>query len=170
MDTPTQRGGDGVLNTLDLIETLRRVTNIDTSRPTRIYRGLPCSAASAQAVGGSVRSAGVLIVGAAQNGQRPIYLMADQTLSLVGFSLGLGSGQTTINFTPAPQLTPSLTDTTVTGTLAAAWLEGLNLRAGQQVLLGYVTASDGPASIFAASGNTADGRTWSFRTQEARPR
>ena len=36
------RGGDGQLTTLDLLITLRRVTNIDTSRPRRLSRGLIC--------------------------------------------------------------------------------------------------------------------------------
>jgi len=166
LDTANQRGGDGVLNTLDLLALLRRVTNIDTSRPTRTSLGLSCSSASAQAVRSPDQYAGALFVGALVNGQRPVYLLADQALSLAGFSLGLGVGNTRIQFVSAPGLSPSLVDTEVPGVLAAAWLNGLSLPAGERVLLGYIGAPEGSVKLFGASGNTADsGRTVHFRLQ-----
>jgi len=167
LDTANQRGGDGVLNTLDLLALLRRVTNIDTSRPTRTSLGLSCSSASAQAVRSPDQYAGALFVGPLVNGQRPVYLLADQALSLAGFSLGLGVGNTRIQFVSAPGLSPSLVDTEVPGVLAAAWLNGLSLPAGERVLLGYIGAPEGSVKLFGASGNAADtGRTVHFRLQE----
>ena len=44
LDTDTVRGGDGVLNNLDLIRMLRRITNIDTSRPVRTSAPRTCGA------------------------------------------------------------------------------------------------------------------------------
>ncbi len=172
VDTPTQRGGDGLLNTLDLIETLRRATNIDISRPTRVSRGLCSVSPQAVTAQKSVDYAGVVIVGPGQNGQRPVYLQADLDLPLAGFSLGLSVGQTTLPFAPASRLTPSLTDSPSPGVLAAAWLDGLNLTAGQPLLLGYIGAGAGagPVTLYSASGNTADGHSISFRLQEAQPR
>jgi hypothetical protein len=42
VDTPTTRGGNGVINTLDMIVILQRATNSDPSRPRRTSRGLSC--------------------------------------------------------------------------------------------------------------------------------
>lgn len=164
-DTTGQRGGDGILNTLDLLEELRRVANTDASRPTRASRSLTCAAVSAQSIATSQVYAGTVIIGPSQNGRRAIYLVADRDLSLVGLSIGLGVGQTQVRFTPAPDLPPSVSDTALPGVLAAAWLNGLTLPAGQRVLLGYV--GEGTVKLYGALGNGTDGSDVSFRLQGA---
>jgi hypothetical protein len=153
-DTPTVRGGNGMLNTVDLIYTLRRVTNVDTSRPRRYSRNIqPCTAgAGPQLVAQAFQpvqpseAAGRLQFGsprAAEGGAMriPVYLEADRALELAGlsFSIGMtGLRPGTWNLEPGTAPPPTLVDPDVPGVLAVAWLEGLQVAAGQRLLLGYV--------------------------------
>jgi hypothetical protein len=151
-DTPTVRGGNGTLNTVDLIYTLRRVTNVDTSRPRRYSRNLPCTAgAGPQLVAQAMPSgepAARLQFGSpmtAENGglRVPVYLEAARALELAGlsFSIGMtGLQPGTWNLQPGTAPPPTLIDTDVPGVLSIAWLEGLQVAAGQRLLLGYVVA------------------------------
>jgi hypothetical protein len=152
-DTPTVRGGNATLNTVDLIYTLRRVTNVDTSRPRRYTRSIqPCTAgAGPQLVAQAVPSgepAARLELGlpqAADGGavRIPVYLEADRALELAGlsFSIGMpGLQPGTWNLQPGTAPPPTLIDPEVPGVLSIAWLEGLQVAAGQRLLLGYVVA------------------------------
>jgi len=154
-DTPTVRGGNGTLNTVDLIYTLRRVTSVDTSRPRRYSRNLLCPAGAGQELVaqaslpvGSGEPAARLQFGSpmtAENGglRVPVYLEAARALELAGlsFSIGMtGLQPGTWNLEPGTAPPPTLIDTDVPGVLAVAWLEGLQVAAGQRLLLGYVVA------------------------------
>jgi hypothetical protein len=151
-DTPTVRGGNATLNTVDLIYTLRRVTNVDPSRPRRDSRNLPCTAGAgpelvAQAMP-SGEPAARLELGlpqAAEGGavRVPVYLEAARALELAGlsFSIGMtGLQPETWNLEPGTAPPPTLVDPDVPGVLSIAWLEGLQVAAGQRLLLGYVAA------------------------------
>jgi len=154
-DTPTVRGGNGTLNTVDLIYTLRRVTNVDTSRPRRYSRNLPCTAGAgpelvAQAFQpapvGPREPAGRLQFGSPMTAEGgavrvPVYLQAARDLELAGLSVAfsaLGSGS--LRFVNGETKAPTLVDAELPGVLAVAWLEGLQMAAGQRLLLGYVVA------------------------------
>jgi hypothetical protein len=154
-DTPTVRGGNATLNTVDLIYTLRRVTNVDTSRPRRYSRSIqPCTAgAGPQLVAQAVPSgepAARLQLGSPEPVEGgavriPVYLEAGRDLELAGlsFSLRLESGKVepgTWNLEPGTAPPPTLVDPDVPGVLSIAWLEGLQVAAGQRLLLGYVVA------------------------------
>lgn len=149
-DTADSRGGDHVLNTLDLITTLRRVTSVNTSRPRRQSRFLPCSGAAA-APGPSVAqgpSAGDLQLDAGQragtNAVRvPVYLAARRDLTLLGFAFGLGlQGRgLPLSFVQATGQAPTLVDTGLPGKLTVGWLKPFTVTAGQRLLLGYVEIS-----------------------------
>jgi len=152
-DTPTVRGGNGTLNTVDLIYTLRRVTNVDTSRPRRYSRNIqPCTAgAGPQLVAQAMPSgepAARLRFGSpmtAEGGATriPVYLEAARALELAGlsFSIGMtGLQPGNWNLEPGTAPPPTLVDPDVPGVLAVAWLEGLQVAAGQRLLLGYVVA------------------------------
>jgi hypothetical protein len=165
VDTPTTRGGDGVLNTLDLIVLLQRITNIDTTRPTRTPL-TTCSATQAQtaarrslaAPGPAAGKLELVPAGVASDGSQrtAIFLQATVDLDLAGLSFSITSGSNNpLRFIASDQ-PPSMTDTGVAGRLALAWLNGWSARAGQRVLLGYVETSSGSSlAIQAVSGNAA---------------
>jgi len=149
------RGGDGSLDNLDLIATLRRVTNADPSRPRRTPRGLVCGT-MAPGLAAMLARPSELPLGAGAvefQHERPaedgaervaVYLSAYRDLDLGGLSLALGwtdsspAAQATLRFIPAAAGAPALLDNGLPGTIAAAWLGGLRLRAGQRLLLGFV--------------------------------
>ncbi len=184
VDTGSTRGGNGVIDNLDLIETLRRTTNIDTSRPTRGTRGLcqadPASTDPASVDTASVKrpdgpTAGWLEMGPAREGRIPVYLSSEGTLALVGLSLSVNASEQKelketpkLTFVPAEGFNPTLTDTGVEGALALAWLEGLYVPPGR-TLLGYVEGVHGAALKFgAAVVNARDGSTPRIDFREAR--
>ena len=71
----------------------------------------------------------------------PVYLRADTELALMGLSLGLGVGERAgqpLQFARGEAPLPTLVDSGVPGTLALAWLDGLDVAAGERALLGYV--------------------------------
>ncbi len=165
------RGGDGQLNNFDLIQTLRRVVSLDTSRPTRITRGLACPDASplAKKSPGREAVAGALSLGALQarrNGvvRVPMLLRSDRALLLAGLSIGLGlpDSKQTLRFVAADKHAPTVVDNGLAGMLAVAWLEAFEVGAGETVLLGYVEfdAAEGaarPLQVFGVIANTQDG-------------
>jgi Cohesin domain len=171
VDTATTRGGDGVLNILDLIEELFRDTNLDQTRPVRTSSGGVCIAG--QTTGKAVRTSpsaaraplemqGTLVLGPAEGSgtaqdQVPVYLQAGRDLIRVALAFGLGDQQSQLRFQAAPGITPSLVEDKQTGIVAAAWLEGLNVRAGQRLLLGYIVGPSGSAANLKVFGVSAGG-------------
>jgi sugar lactone lactonase YvrE len=152
------RGGDGMLDNLDLIATLRRVTNADTSRPRRATRGLVCSTMAPGLLAMLARPAELPSGAGAVEFQREqpaadgaarvaVYLAAYRDLDLGGLSLAFGwtdsslAAQAPLGFVSAAAGAPALLDNRLPGTIAAAWLGGLRLRAGQRLLLGFVHIS-----------------------------
>jgi uncharacterized repeat protein (TIGR01451 family) len=164
-DTATQRGGDGVLNTLDLVALLKRAVNLDTSRPVRTPRGgvCPASAVEAAAIPRHAPEGRLQLTPASpasDDWQRTaVYLRADVNLDLTGLTIGVGVESGPVRFVAADQ-SPTLVDTSVTGSVAAAWLDGWTVQSGQRVLLGYVESpGDSNVKFHGVSANTADGRT-----------
>ncbi len=146
VDTATVRGGDGVLNTLDLVEILKRVTGLDTTARTRAARG-SCSSVPAADAFRRGPAVGSIWVDEAQllgdgRARVPVYLRAGENLDLAGLSFAVGvDGQVnSVQFVPAEVGPPSLTDNGVPGTLALAWLNGLQLPA-RTLLIGYIEVS-----------------------------
>ena len=165
VDTGGTRGGDGLLNTLDLLAILRRVAGTDTTRPTRTARSCP-SAAPAAAVPEIGNPEGML-ESVVDGTHTAIYLRANSDLSLIGLSFALGA-EGKLQFTPG-QLAPSLTDTGLPGILVVAWLEGVDLKAGERILLGYVdTSATTQANIrfFGVSASDRNGRAVPIRASK----
>ena len=174
-DTPSVRGGNGMLNTVDLIYTLRRVTSVDTSRPRRYTRGLVCPAgagpeAVAQAFqpAGPADPAGSLRLGEPREvavgvWQVPVYLEARGDLDLAGLSFALAidnqPGTRWLRFVAGERSgdlrvamkAPTLVDAGLPGVLAVAWLDGLQVAAGQRLLLGYVEIAGAEAGRLPAA-------------------
>ncbi len=164
-DTATARGGDGMLDIRDLILLLFRVNNLDPARPVRASRGGVCAlsgsagATELDAVrrnGGlrpatRIASSGRLALGAAERmtdgtERAPVYLEATVDLSRVAVTFGLGDQRSQLRFAAADGLAPSLLQDTQLGVVAAAWMDGVSVRGGERLLLGYVT---GPAGALA---------------------
>jgi hypothetical protein len=151
------RGGDGMLDNLDLIATLRRVTNADTSRPRRQTRGLICSAAAPpsqpvpMALPAESAAAGNLEFGPPEPAGIPVYLWAVRELNLSALSFSLGwtgaAARGKLRFVAADVGAPSLLDDALAGTLAMAWLDGMQLAAGQRLLLGFIDPADAAGAL-----------------------
>jgi hypothetical protein len=158
-DTGSTRGGDGKLNTLDLLALLRRVTNVDPSRPVRTSPA-PCPSGAAAHIPETGNPEGTLEL--VPDGSRTaIYLRANVDMSLSGLGFSLGGDDSPLRFVPADGRAPSLTDTSLLGKLALAWLDGWQAKAGDRVLLGFVEAV-APESLrfFGVSANAmGTGRT-----------
>jgi probable HAF family extracellular repeat protein len=148
-------GGDGLLNTLDLIETLKRVTNIDNSRPTRTPRGITCAngAASVQSrrVAATSPEASLEFGTPVRNNsggwRMPVLLRANVNLDLQGFSFSAGDDNGHDSVSPGVQLNfvsagqqPGIVDRGVPGQIAIVWLEGWQAKAGE-VIVGYLETS-----------------------------
>jgi hypothetical protein len=100
--------------------------------------------------------------------QVPVYLEARGDLDLAGlaFSILLPDGglkaAATLRFVAGDAKPPTLVDAGLPGVLSIAWLEGLQLAAGQRLLLGYVVApglapgTDG-LQLIGVSANAPDG-------------
>jgi len=164
-DTPTARGGDGVLDIHDIVLELFRVNNLpgggaaagDPSQPVRSSLGGLCPAnvkpSKASPAASSVRSYGPaqasLVLGSPEkSGGReeriPIYLEARTGLENIAITFAVGDGQSDLRFVRA-DAPPSLAHGEL-GVVAVAWVEGLSVRPGGRLLLGYVT---GPAGVSA---------------------
>ncbi len=177
VDTVSARGGDGSLNNLDILASLARVTNVDTSRPQRPPRGLACS--SAEPVESRVREGGPdsrapkepegqILFGSPRRSSEgvvivPAFLRAGAALGLSGlsFSLGITGSSLPLNFEAGELGAPTLVDRAVPGMMAMAWLEGLEIEPGRQVLLGYVEVPSSDLSVAASLrvfGVSANGR------------
>ena len=159
------RGGDGMLDNLDLIATLRRVTNADLSRPRRQTRGLICSAEAPpsrpvpMALPAESAAVGNLEFGPPAPAGIPVYLRAGRELNLsaLSFSLGWAGARGKLRFVAADVGAPSLLDDALAGTLAMAWLEGMQLAAGQRLLLGFIdpagAAGELPPAFYGVKAN-----------------
>ena len=160
-DTATSRGGNQKLDIQDLIAEFYRVNRVDLTTPMRTSRGGVCPATSNQtAIASPTRQAvvrppvevrGTLVlgppVGAGTTQDRvPVYLQGGRDLARVAVTFGLGDLQSQLRFEAASDMVPTLMQDSQPGVVVAAWLEGLNVRAGQRLLLGYVVGPSGSAA------------------------
>jgi len=150
VDSGGTRGGDGLLDIRDLIRELFRVNNLDNARPVRTPRGLACGSSSPiserPASAGAVEA--TLAMGPAEataDGERvPVYLEARSNLARVAVTFALGDEVSQLRFVASPATPPSLAEDNQRGAVAVAWFDGLSVRAGARLLLGYVS---GPAGV-----------------------
>jgi hypothetical protein len=176
VDTATTRGGDGVLDIRDLIVELFRADNLDASRPVRTSRGGVCAGGSS---GNSISPAEVSRrsasprrpQGAAQGAlapglpepygaaevRVPVYLEAKQDLVRIALTFALGDQQSPLRFVAAPGPPASVVQDSQPGVVVAAWLNGVSVRAGERLLLGYVTAPAGALTNLKVYGISASG-------------
>jgi hypothetical protein len=106
---------------------------------------------------------GTLVLGTAEGSgtsqdRVPVYLRAGRDLVRVAVTFGLGDQQSRLRFEAVPGLAPSLVEDGQSGVVAAAWLEGLNVSAGQRLLLGYIVGPSGSAANLKVFGASASGR------------
>ena len=173
-DSGTTRGGNGMLDIQDLILEFFRVNNVDQSRPTRASRGLcPGSTNMTANVATPARRAvakppaeigGTLLLGSAEGSgtaqeRVPVYLQAGRDLVRVALTFGLGDQKSQLRFEAAPGTVPSMLQDGQPGYVVAAWLEGLNVNAGQRLLLGYIVGPSGWAENLKVFGVSASGLT-----------
>jgi hypothetical protein len=163
VDTPTTRGGDGAIKLADLIVILQRATNAPgfTIWPVRPSRNEACGTVTKTA---NVRPAEVtatLVLGAAEGagtGQDrvPVYVQGGRDLNQLAVGFSIGDEQSQLRFVSA-DTAPSLLQEAQRGVISAAWMGGLNVRAGQRVLLGYVVGPTGSAANLKVFGVSAAG-------------
>jgi hypothetical protein len=175
VDTGTTRGGDGLLDIRDLIRELFRVNNLDMDRPVRASKGGVCgtvsstaaSPAAASRIAGAVPrprgdAQGALVLGDAEktaDGEErvPVYLEARSNLVRVAVTFALGDQRSQLHFVPTAVTPPSMAQDSQPGVVAVAWLEGVSVRAGEQLLLGYVTGPTGASANLKMYGTSASG-------------
>jgi photosystem II stability/assembly factor-like uncharacterized protein len=171
VDTEAGRGGDGTLNILDLIRELFRVNNLDLDRPVRASRGGVCAVSSGPVSSRRRRESAVtegrITLGAPEAGSGigervAVYLEAVSDLSRVAVTLAAGDGRSKLRFEPAAGAEPTLVQDSSAGVIAAAWLDGLSVRAGGRLLLGYIEGPTGLSHglhIYGASASRLDDET-----------
>jgi hypothetical protein len=180
-DTATARGGDGLLDIRDLIVELFRANNLDMARPVRacMAGALPWAVCKGGSGGSSItptaasrRSGaapgpqgavqGALALGNAERSGEaaeriPIYLEARQDLVQIAVTFGLGDQQSQLRFVATAETPPSLVEDGQLGVVAVAWLNGVSVRAGERLLLGYVTGPAGALANLKVYGVSASG-------------
>ena len=175
-DTATARGGDGVLDIRDLILELFRSNNLDTSRPVRTsLRGTCGGGSSGNSIGptaterrltarppSQIPAAGAVALGnpepfGAGEERVPVYLEAKRDLMRVAVTFGLGDQQSELRFAQTPDTPPSLTHDSQLGVVTAAWLNGVSVRAGERLILGYITGPAGFSPKLKVFGFSASG-------------
>jgi hypothetical protein len=177
LDTPTIRGGyprgAATPQFNDLIVELFRETNAPgyTDRPVRPSLGGVCPALNSTlnasparqvAVRHPAETEGTIVLGSsggASAGQDrvPIYVRGGRDLAHLAVAFSLGDGQSQLRFEPAPGVNPTIMQDAQPGFIAGAWVTGLDIRAGQQLLLGYVVGPAGSAPNLKVYGVSASG-------------
>jgi 6-phosphogluconolactonase len=159
VDTATTLGGDGTINTLDLLVILKRATNLDTARPSRVSRGLSCPTSAPQETSPATRNiesreepreaAGSLELVRTADGGVDVYLQARRDLHLSGLAIAFGASDSSaaLSWTAGEGTAPSIVDSSLAGSLAAAWLNTLDLGAGGRMRLGHVRPGDAGVSV-----------------------
>jgi hypothetical protein len=175
-DSAVSVGGDGVLDIMDLSLLLDRAVGFDVTRPMRAGRVAACPASAGFQLfarigrGGTAAwtldanlESGTPAPAAAGVWRVPIYLRANVPLDLlgIGYSVSVEGYTGSVRFVSGSAPPPSLVDSGLPGMLAVAWLNGLKLAAGDQLLLGYAEVSGGQAPALRFNGaiaNARDGR------------
>jgi hypothetical protein len=178
VDVGSTRGGDGLLDIRDLIRELFRVNNLDLDRPVRASRGGVCAGGAGSkaeslteasrraallprpraAVQGALALGGAEKTGAAEE-RVPVYLEAGRDLVRVAVTFALGDQRSQLRFVPTAETPPSLVQDSQVGVVAVAWFEGVNVRAGERLLLGYVAGPTGASAnlkVYGMSGSGLD--------------
>jgi hypothetical protein len=176
VDTVTTRGGDGALDIRDLIRELFRVTNLDLDRPVRTSLGGVCaggSGSNAERPTQATRNTGILprlradvqgalVLGSPERSSEgeerlPVYLEAGRDLVRVAVTFALGDQRSQLRFVATAETPPSLAQDSQLGVVAVAWLDGVSVRAGERLLLGYVAGPAGALANLKLYGISASG-------------
>jgi hypothetical protein len=163
-DTATTRGGDGLVNLNDLILELLRETGAPgySAFPVRTARGLACTSSVQSSVRPAPEVRGTLELGptegAGSSGERtPLYLRAGRDLARVAIAFSVGDEKSQLQFDAAAGMSPSLLYNSQPGFVAVAFLQGMDARAGNQTLLGYVVGPAGSGANLKVFGTQATG-------------
>jgi hypothetical protein len=92
----------------------------------------------------------------------PLYLSAPQELLLLGLTVAVGldgaEGKPPLRYVPGPEQPPTIVDSELPGVAALAWLDGLWVKAGQRLLLGYIVTDRDQLSSLAILSASANSR------------
>ena len=176
VDAGVTRGGDGVLDIRDLIHELFRVNNLELDRPVRATRGGVCAGAGNSISASPIEASrstgllprpragvqGALVLGDPEKSSEaeervPVYLEAGRDLVRVAVTFALGDQRSQLRFVPTAETPPSLVQYSQPGVVAVAWLEGMSVRAGERLLLGYVVGPAGATANLKVYGMSASG-------------
>jgi hypothetical protein len=86
-----------------------------------------------------------------------VYLETRRDLVRVAVTFALGDQRSQLRFVATPDTPPSLAQDSRLGVVALAWLEGVSIRAGERVLLGYVVGPTGARLNLEVYGISASG-------------
>jgi len=171
VDTETARGGDGNLDIRDLVRLLFRVTKLDSAMPVRASLGGACAGATQRMPAVETTQEmtrrlpagfeGALMLGAPQAvsegvERAAIYLEARRDLSRVAVAFALGDRISELRFVTAETKT-TFASASEPGVVAVVWTEGVNVAAGQRILLGYMEGPAGTSANWRLFGVSASG-------------
>ena len=86
-----------------------------------------------------------------------MFLEARHNLVRVAMTFALGDQRSQLRFVPTAVTPPSLAQDSQLGVVAVAWLEGVSVRAGERLLLGYVVGPVGASANVRVFGGSASG-------------
>lgn len=87
----------------------------------------------------------------------PVYLEAGRDLVRVAVTFALGDQRSQLRFVATADTPPSLVQDSQLGVVAVAWLEGVSVRTGERLLLGYVVGPTGVSANLKVYGASAVG-------------
>ena len=70
----------------------------------------------------------------------PVYLVSRPGLTQIALTFAIGDGHSALTFVPGGAA-PTLSQSAQAGVMAMAWLQGVDVRPGERLLLGYVEGS-----------------------------
>jgi hypothetical protein len=163
-DTDAKRGGDGVVNLNDLILELLRETGAPgySTLPVRTPRGLTCTASVGTNERAALEVRGTLEFGPTEGAgtsqeRTPVYLRAGRDLARVGVAFSAGDEKSQLQFEAAAGMSPSLMYNSQPGFVSVAFLQGMDARAGNRTLLGYIVGPAGSGANLKVFGTQATG-------------
>jgi len=163
-DTDAKRGGDGVVNLNDLILELLRETGAPgySTLPVRTPRGLTCTASVGTNERAALEVRGTLEFGPTEGAgtsqeRTPVFLRAGRDLARVGVAFSAGDERSQLQFEAAAGMSPSLMYNSQPGFVSVAFLQGMDARAGNRTLLGYIVGPAGSGANLKVFGTQATG-------------
>jgi len=153
-----------LVNLNDLVLELLRETGAPgySTLPVRTPRGLTCTASVGTNERAALEVRGTLEFGPTEGAgtsqeRTPVFLRAGRDLARVGVAFSAGDERSQLQFEAAAGMSPSLMYNSQPGFVSVAFLQGMDARAGNRTLLGYIVGPAGSGANLKVFGTQATG-------------